>query len=217
MASIVKIFKYGIKYLKGNLDVFKFKQHWRNNNAHNYTCKANKFPDVVKVGNQTYGNVNVQYFGNEKEYLKIGHYCSIADDVVFLTGGNHILSAFSTFPFDAYYNTGRSYQAPTKGSIIVGDDVWIGYRSTILSGVTIGQGAVIGACSVVTKDVPPYAIFVGNKVIKYRYPQNIIDKMVKFDFSKLTPDDITKNSYLLDKDVDESFFETDFYKNHLKE
>jgi len=128
-----------------------------------------------------------------------------------------MLSAFSTFPFDAYYNTGRSYQAPTKGSIVVGDDVWIGYRSTILSGVTIGQGAVIGACSVVTKDVPPYAIFVGNKVIKYRYPQNIIDKMVKFDFSKLTPDDITKNSYLLDKDVDESFFETDFYKNHLKE
>jgi len=71
MASIVKVFKYGIKYLKGNLDVFKFKQHWRNNNAHNYTCKANKFPDVAEVGNQTYGNINVQYFGNEKEYLNI--------------------------------------------------------------------------------------------------------------------------------------------------
>ncbi|MGV2442242.1 CatB-related O-acetyltransferase, partial [Bacillus atrophaeus] len=63
--------------------------------------------------------------------------------------------------------------------IVVGNDVWIGYQSCILSGVTIGNGAIIGAKSVVTKDVPPYSIVAGNpaKFIRYRFPQEIIDKL----------------------------------------
>ena len=161
--------------------------------------------------------MNVKSYGNAKEHLKIGHYCCIAEDVVFLTGGNHTISTFSQFPFDAYYNTGRAHQAPCKGPIVVGDDVWIGFGATVLSGVTIGQGAIIGAKSIVTKDVPPYAIYVGNKVVKYRYPENIVEKMIRFDFSKLTPADIESNSHLLNLELDESFFETDFYIQHLKD
>ena len=103
-----------------------------------------------------------------------------------------------------------------KGPIIVGDDVWIGLNSIILSGVTIGQGAVIGARSVVAKDVPPYAVYVGNKVVKYRFNDDIIQKLLKFDYSKLTDEDIKENRELLNKEIDESFFETNFYKNHLK-
>lgn len=214
MANILKAV---LNRLKSKKKAREIRDNWRANNSHNNTFIVYKDYGIVKVGNQTYGAINVKYFRNVDESLTIGHYCSIADEVVFLTGGNHTMKTFSQFPFDAYFKTGRNHQAPTKGQIVVEDDVWIGYGSTILSGVTIGQGAVIGAKSVVTKDVPPYAVFVGNKVIKYRYPQNIIDKMVKFDFSKLTPDDIIENSHLLDKDVDESFFETDFYKNHLKD
>ena len=68
------------------------------------------------------------------------------------------------------------------------DDVWIGNNAMILSGVTIGQGAVVAGGAVVTKDVEPYAIVAGNpaKVIKYRFEPEIIEKLKEFDFSKLT-------------------------------
>jgi acetyltransferase-like isoleucine patch superfamily enzyme len=216
MVNIFKFFKVGIKWIKGKINIYKFKRKWRSNNSHNYTCAEGDFSDIAKVGNQTYGVINVKYFGNKDEHLTVGHYCSIADDVVFLTGGNHNMNTFSQFPFAAYYNLGKSHKALTKGPIVVQDDVWIGYGATILSGVTIGQGAIIGARSVVSKDVPPYAIFVGNKVVKYRYTDDIIDKMIKFDFSKLTPEEIEKNGDLMYKEIDDTFFETDFYKNHIK-
>ena len=92
----------------------------------------------------------------------------------------------STFPFRVHC-LGHSVEAVSKGDIIVDDDVWIGYRSTVLSGVHIGQGAVIAAGSVVTSDVPPYAIVGGvpAKVIKYRFPQEIIDGLLQVDFSRL--------------------------------
>ena len=128
------------------------------------------------------------------------------------------MKTLSSYPFDNYY-TNYSHVAPTKGPIIVGDDVWIGLNSIILSGVTIGQGAVIGARSVVAKDVPPYAVYAGNKVVKYRFNDDIIQKLLKFDYSKLTEltdEDIKRNRELLNKEIDESFFETEFYKNHLK-
>ena len=189
---------------------------WRNKNAHNFTTVSGKVPDVINVGNGTYGNIDIRWFWDKKEHLSIGHYCSIAEGVLFLTGGNHLLDTLSSFPFAHYYDTGESYYAPTKGPIVVGDDVWIGINSTILSGVTIGQGAVIGANSVVAKDVPPYAIYVGNKVVKYRFSEEIIDKLIKFDYSKLTPKDIIDNHNLLKKKIDMDFFETDFYKGHLK-
>lgn len=70
-------------------------------------------------------------------------------------------------------------------SIIIEDDVWIGYDALIMSGVTIGKGSVIGARAIVTKDVPPYSIYVGNKVIKKRFSEDIINKLSTIDFSKV--------------------------------
>lgn len=75
----------------------------------------------------------------------------------------------------------------------MGDDVWIGYGSTILSGVRVGQGAVIGAKSVVAKDIPPYAIYAGTRVIKYRFNEEIIQKLLKIDFAKLDYKAINNN------------------------
>ena len=82
----------------------------------------------------------------------------------------------------------QAYEAISKGDIIVENDVWIGYRATILSGVNIGQGAIIAAGSVVTKDVPPYAIVGGvpAKVIKYRFPPEMIGELLKVDYSQLS-------------------------------
>ena len=76
---------------------------------------------------------------------------------------------------------------------VIEDDVWIGYGATILSGVTIGKGAIIGANSIVAKDVPPYAIYVGDKIIKYRFKEDIIEKLLKTDLSKLTKEKIINN------------------------
>ena len=79
-------------------------------------------------------------------------------------------------------------EAISKGDIIVDDDVWIGYGATILSGVHIGQGAVVAAGAVVTKDAPPYAIVGGvpARVIKYRFSPEVIEQLLKLDYSKLT-------------------------------
>ena len=191
-AKLMRVLKYRIS---GKINYLKFRIQWFQKNTHNYTKVRSVFPNIVEVGKETYGAIDVRYYGNPNEHLTIGNYCSIAADVLFLTGGNHPLDTFSQFPFDAYYNTGIKHSAPTKGSIVVGDDVWIGHGATILSGVTIGQGAVIGARSVVAKDVPPYAIYVGNKVVKYRFPPDVIEKLLKFDFSRYTRGNNTKYSF----------------------
>ena len=198
-------------------------REWRALNKHNFTYLSNSFPDdieikdIVSVGNGTYGYLNVRWFWNNQERLRIGHYCSIAEGVLFLTGGNHTMDTLSSYPFNHYYDTGISHIAPTKGAIVVEDDVWIGLNAIILSGVTIGQGAVIGAGSVVAKDVPPYAVYAGNKVVKYRFSEDIIEKLLLFDYSKLTSDEIIKNGELLRTKIDNSFFESEFYKSHKKE
>lgn len=131
------------------------------------------------------GGVKVLAYDNEIESLIIGNYVSIAGNVTFLLGGEHNYRMASTFPFYTHI-FGESSLGPTlsKGPIQVKDDVWIGYGTLVLSGVTIGKGAVIGAGSVVTKDVPPYAIFAGNKIIKYRFKEDIIERLEKIDLSK---------------------------------
>ena len=162
---------------------------WRLRNPHNETFMGRMFDiSKVTVGRYTYGILNCYTWGKENEHLSIGHYCSIADDVVFLLGGNHNYYGITTFPCKVKF-MGHAEEAETKGPIIIGDDVWIGYRATILSGVTIGQGAIIGAGSVVSRNVPPYAIAVGSplKIIDWRFPPDIINELLKLNWSKVTP------------------------------
>lgn len=180
-----------LNFINRYIQYIYFRNKWHKKNLHNRTYVKNIFPiDKVEVGNQTYGALQVFSFGNPNEKLKIGHFCSIANEVCFLLGGGHKTTFLSTFPFEKLiFNA--SHEATTKGPIIVQDDVWIGYGCIILSGVTIGQGSIIGAGSVVSKDIPPYAIFAGNRIIKYRFEQAIIQKLLKIDYSKVAVD---KNS-----------------------
>jgi acetyltransferase-like isoleucine patch superfamily enzyme len=162
---------------------------WRSMNTHNETYLFKDFNFTnVSVGNYTYGGLDVATFNDDNEALRIGNFVSIAEDVKFILGGNHSYEGFSTFPFLVKF-LGHANEAWTKGPIIISDDVWIGYGTTILSGVSVGQGAVIAAKSVVTKNVPPYAIVAGNpaRVIKYRFSKKVIDQLMQIDFSKLTP------------------------------
>lgn len=179
------------------LSFLKFKKAWRRANPHNSTYPKSLFPlEQVSVGKRTYGCLDVQ-LDNNTNRLQIGNYCSIANEVRFLVCADHPMNCISTFPFRVHC-LGQATEAISKGDIIIDDDVWIGYRSTILSGVHIGQGAVVAAGSVVAHDVPPYAVVGGvpAKVIKYRFPQEIIDELLWVDLSQL--DDQTIRNHKTD-------------------
>lgn len=163
----------------------KHRSLWRKRNLHNKTRAMTVFPvDQVSVGKATYGELNIFSFGGVK--LSIGSYCSIAGNVRFFLGGEHGMNTISTFPFERHIFgiPVEGEDKSSKGPIVVDDDVWIGDSVIVLSGVHIGQGAVIGAGSVVTKDVPPYAIYVGNTVMRYRFSDDVINELLQIDYSK---------------------------------
>lgn len=159
---------------------------------------------LVSVGKMTYGLLNVLN-SNNTNYLKIGSFCSIAPNVTFIPCSDHRIDTISTFPFKVEC-LGEEFEAVSKGDITVGDDVWIGYGATILSGVHIGQGSVVAAGAVVTKDVPPYAIVGGvpTRIIKYRFNEKTIEKLLKIDFEKLTEETVRNHIDDLYKNVDDS-------------
>jgi hypothetical protein len=186
--------------VKNNIQLYKKKKKWRKLNLHNETrINSHNFPiHLVTVGKGTYGFLNVYSWGSEGEKLCIGDYTSIADGVRFLLGGNHEYKYLSTYPYKVkVLNEPR--EATTKGSIVIEDDVWIGMDSMILSGVTIGKGAIVAAGSTVTRDVEPYSIVGGNpaKHIKYRFSSQIREKLLKFNFEELDNEMINKNIDLL--------------------
>lgn len=177
---------FGIKELKEKRWMNKFYKAWSKANSHNKMRAAHPCNlDLIQIGRNSYGLLDVQ-FSNTNSHLIIGNYCSIADGVKFLPSADHYLDRISTYPFKALCLTGEQ-ESITKGDIVVDDDVWIGYGATILSGVHIGQGAVVAAGAVVNKDVPPYAIVGGvpAKIIKYRFEPDMIEELKKIDYSKL--------------------------------
>jgi len=188
-----------ISRIQNSIKYRKFTKKWRIINGHNSTFlslipNSDEFFNRVKVGKKTYGPIWAVYSENPEESLSIGHFCSIASGTKFILGSEHPYSYLSTFPFKvkcAKYE----YEATTKGPIVVGDDVWIGEDSLILSGVNIGQGAVIAARSVVVKNVQPYTIVGGNpaKELKKRFSNEIINVLVNFNFNQLYESLIKEN------------------------
>lgn len=160
---------------------------WRKRNAHNTTALVRETDiNLVSVGNATYGGLDILNFDG-KAHVRIGSYCSIGPDVMFIPSADHYVDHICTFPFKSKCICPGFLEGVGKGDILIDDDVWIGCRAVILSGVHIGQGAVIAAGSVVNKNVPPYAIVGGvpAKVIKYRFSPELIEELLKIDYSKL--------------------------------
>lgn len=124
--------------------------------------------------------------------IQIGSFCSIARSVQFQEY-SHKINALSSYFFNQNVLGGDvSNDIVSKGAIVIGNDVWIGAGATLLSGVTVGNGAVIAANSVVTKDVPDYAIVGGipAKIIKYRFDEDIIKLLNQWQWWKLNDEQL---------------------------
>jgi virginiamycin A acetyltransferase len=137
------------------------------------------------IGDFTYGGPILINWREKGCTLKIGKFCSLSRVNIFLAG-NHRTDWISSYPFhlspfaeayDQYYGG----QSLSKGAVEIGNDVWIGAQATIMSGVNVGDGAIIAAFSVVTKDVPPYTIVGGNpaKIIRQRFNQETTEALLK--------------------------------------
>lgn len=195
--------------------IFKFR--WRNRNRHNFTKAMNRFPiNRVEIGNATYGGFEIHHFQNPNSKLIIKSFCSIADGTKFLLGGEHKYNCFSTYPFKRRLLL-EKLEAETKGNIIINDDVWIGNGVTLLSGVEVGQGCIIGAGSIVTKSLPPYSIYAGGKIRKFRFSSKVIELLLEIDFEKINKENVAENLDSVYLDDINLFLESNFYKQILKQ
>lgn len=168
----------------------------------------------IEIGNYTMYNDFVQdpvdfeknnvlyHYPVNQDKLKIGKFCSIACGAKFLfTSANHTMKSLSTYPFPIFFEEwqldGKDIcdAWDNKGDIVIGNDVWIGYEAVILSGVTIGDGAVIGSRAVVTKDVEPYTIVGGvpAKPIRKRFDEQTIEKLEKIGWWDWSEEQIRQN------------------------
>lgn len=139
----------------------------------------------VQVTNSSMGDYS--YIGRHSRliYAEVGKFCSIAGETI-IGMGTHTLDKISTSPIFTEAKNGTKHSWVKESAVNpfkrvkIGNDVWVGVRSMVMGGVTIGDGAVIGAGSIVTKDVPPYAVVVGvpAKVIRYRIPKEQINALL---------------------------------------
>lgn len=146
---------------------------------------ANISKGNITIGDFTYGKLfGIKCF-KESDIVRIGKFCSIASLVYIFGGGEHNTNLISTYPFKKFFKKFEiDPNVTSKGPTIIGNDVWIGMNAIILSGVNIGDGSIIGAGSIVTKDVPPYAIVAGNpaRIIRYRFDNSSIEKLMKIQW-----------------------------------
>jgi virginiamycin A acetyltransferase len=153
--------------------------------------------EKIEVGDYTYYDdpgdptafeQNNVLYGYGPERLVIGRYCALAEGVRFImSGANHPILGPSTFPFGIFGGSWEEktidlvYSAPSRGDTVVGNDVWLGYRTLVMPGVTIGDGAIVAAASVVTGDIPAYAIAGGNpaRVLRMRYDEEDVARLLR--------------------------------------
>lgn len=164
----------------------------------------------INSGNVDFESSNVLYYSKVlNDQLIIGKFCHISSDVKFMmNAANHTYSNFTSYGFGFLKNGWESdsndpdmkelgYPADhiIKGDIVVGNSVWIGYDSLILPGVKIGDGAVVGARSVVTRDIPPYCVVAGNpaRIIKQIFPNDVIKMLLDLKWWNLPIEIITDN------------------------
>jgi virginiamycin A acetyltransferase len=160
------------------------------------------YNDFVNDPVQFEKNNVLYHYPINHDRLIIGKFCSIACGAKFIfTSANHSLHSLSTYPFPLFFEEwGLDKKNVTdawdhKGDIIIGSDVWIGYEAVILSGVTVGDGAIIGSRAVVTKDVPPYTIVGGvpAKIIRKRFSDETVSQLLELKWWDWDKEKIRRN------------------------
>lgn len=154
------------------------------------------------VAPEAFQENNVLYhFDFVGDRLDIGKFCALASGTTFImNGANHRLDGPSTFPFPIFGGAWAEHMdllanLPLKGDTTVGHDVWFGYESTVMPGVTIGHGAIVAAKAVVTKDVPPYAMVAGNpaRVVGMRFDEETVERLLRVGWWDWPIEQITLN------------------------
>ncbi|MND50711.1 Chloramphenicol acetyltransferase [compost metagenome] len=196
---------------------------WGNPNARNRRRKARlkqvpefdrgayvfkkKYPQYA-YGTGTYGLPTVKDFGDGTT-LKIGAYSSIASGVLIVLGGHHRTDWVTTYPFPAKLSEAAhiSDYGGSRGDVIIGNDVWLCSQCTILSGVTVGTGAVVAASTVVTRDVAPYSIVAGNpaRVVGWRFDERVRAELLASQWWEWPKEEVTQVVGLLCNDNIENF------------
>jgi len=198
----------------------KFLQKLKERNVRKHLKRLEKLeraPEKIRlrypkyqVGVGTYGVPEVMEFGDDT-ILKVGSYTSIAQGVKILLGGGHRTDWVSTFPFPLMIDEARAIPgcSPTKGDVVIGSDCWICAEAMILSGVTIGHGAVIAAGAVVTHDVEPYAIVGGNpcRFIRWRFEEPVRQALLQSAWWEWPMEEIKAVSPLLCSDNIDAFLD----------
>ena len=154
--------------------------------------------DHPELFEQTNVLFNYPFFGDK---LIIGKFCQIAHGTTFIMGAaNHRLGSATTYPFNVMGGVWREIstphieELPHKGDTVIGNDVWLGRNCTILPGVKIGNGAIVAACSVVTKDVAPYTVAGGNpaRFLKKRFDDGTAALLEELRWWDLPPEELTE-------------------------
>lgn len=164
--------------------------------------RSKKFIKEWGVG--TYGIPAINCYDKVSQ-VSVASYCSIADRVTFLLGANHKKNLITTYPINRLDNTKTVTDASERGDIIIGNSVWICYGATIIGPVKIGDGAIIAAGAVVTRDVPAYSVVggVSAKIIKYRFNEGQIDKLLKIKWWNWSRSDIlSRLDDIYNEDID---------------
>jgi acetyltransferase-like isoleucine patch superfamily enzyme len=165
----------------------------------------------IKIGRFTYGKPNITLW-SENDSVEIGSFCSFGVNVEIISGGEHRTDWITTYPLKIAFNMlgpNDDLIPFNKGPINIGHDVWVGQGARILSGVRIGNGAVIAAGSLITKDVADYEVVGGNpaKHIKFRFNEIDIQKLLSLKWWGWNIEKIIAQANSLQSDNLKSFFE----------
>jgi len=204
MISIFRLIFEKIKKRKIHRD---YMQRWNLKNNHNNVVPKNSLDmNRVTIGSYSYGALELFTYNqkNTTDILKIGNFVSISSNVKFFLDEHHQSKTFTTFPLKSiFFGIQSTDDAISKGSIIVDDEVWIGANSTIMSGVHIGKGAIVATGSVVVSDIPPYSVVGGTpaKLIKFRFDQELIDKLITINLIDIPKTIIENNMKLFYKEI----------------
>ena len=140
--------------------------------------------DAFSIGRYSYFKPIIEWQWGDTGHCSIGNFSCVAHDVILMLGGTHSADWVSTFPFRVHFGVDGMFEdgmPAAAGDITIGNDVYVGRQARILPGVTVGDGAIVGAFTVVPKDVRPYAIVVGNpaREVRRRFPDDVVERLLR--------------------------------------